>query len=227
MGANFCILRRPISDQDSKTPAGTRAWTGSSFKEYIKPKCMKIDNRRSVNKNLKRKMEAAEKNIPKAKKLTLEDWILASPGLKPDYPRRGEFCPFNKQSKKKVHPSSNQFRGSLLGDQAKDSLSWDRHRPVNCNEESEGMSTNCSRIYNGKSRKRVRFKLPHIVIVYSPDEPYCKEASLSSPEEPYSSEDSFSSMGPNCTENSFDIAEEPRVRLAVDILPHVFVSSRI
>lgn len=222
MGANLCTLWRPISDQNSKSsPGGTRAWTGSSFKEFIKPKCMKIDSRRSMNKNLKRKMEAIEKNIPKAKKLTLEDWILASPGLKP------EFCAV-KQSKKKVHPSSsNQFRGCLLGDQAIDSLSLDRHRPMNCNEVSEGMST-CSRInYNGKSQKRVRFKLPHIVIVYSPDEPYCKEGSLSSPDEPCSSEDSFSSMGPNCTENSFDIAEEPCVRLAVDILPHVFVSSRI
>ncbi|KAK7292454.1 hypothetical protein RIF29_08235 [Crotalaria pallida] len=230
MGANLCTLWCPISEQNSKS-RDTRARTGSSFKEFIKPKCMKKYNRRSANTNLKRKkemieMDGVENKIPKATKLTLEDWLLASPpGLKPDYKKRGELCAFKQSAKKKkVHPCSSQCRGSSLGE-AKDSLSLERPMLMNPYEKSEAILSTCSSSVSGKSRKRVRFKLPHVLILYSPDEPWCKEASLSSPEDPYYSDDSFPSPE---RLNSFDIAEEPYVngRLAVDTLPRVFVSSR-
>ncbi|KAJ1427152.1 hypothetical protein SESBI_09807 [Sesbania bispinosa] len=228
MGAKFCALWPLISGQKSKSPGprdGSRS--GSSLKEFIQFKCL---NRR-LTKIFKRKiaMETQEKKIPMAKRLALQDWILASPGLKPDYLMGGELS-ICMQSKKKVHPCSSQFRTSLIGE-AKDSLCLDRPICMNHHEEGEEMP-NCSSItrsLSGRSQKRVSFQLPHTVIFYSPDEQYCKEAaSLCSPEKPYGSEDSFSSlMGPNFRENSFDSAEEPFFRLAVDTLPHVFVSSKI
>lgn len=135
-----------------------------------------------------------------------------------------------------VHVSvSGQFLGSLLSE-TKDSLCLDR--PINHDEESEDMS-NCSLIcksLSGKSQKSVRFKLPHTVKYYTPERTYCKKAYLCSSQEqkkPYKGESEsegsfFSPMGPNCRENSFESsAEEPAFRLAVHILPHVFVSSKV
>ena len=199
MGARFCILCHPISDQKSKSlgprDGRSRDGTRTSFKEFIKLKCLKVENRKG-----KKAMEAPEK-----KSVTLEDFIKASPGFK--------------QSKKKVSPCSSQSqpRRSSICD-AKDSLYLDR--PMNHHSEEASYCSSITRSLSGmsQSQKRVSFKLPHDVIFYSPhpDEPYSKEASLgSSSQETNSSEDAFSS--PN----------RPGVRLAVDTLPHVFVSSRI
>ena len=178
-------------------------------------------------KILKRKKEMeTEKKVPNQ---TLEDWILPSPGLKPDYViRPGEFSSScSSKSQKKVHPcvSKVQVPGSLIAE-AKDSLCLDR--TMNRNEEMLS-STSIGRSISEKSQKKVSFKLPHNVIFYSPDEPRSPEE-----KEPYycyyynssESEDSFYSS--ICREYSFDpSADETLIKLAVDVLPHVSVSSKI
>lgn len=178
-------------------------------------------------KILKRKKEMeTEKKVPNQ---TLEDWILPSPGLKPDYViRPGEFSSScSSKSQKKVHPcvSKVQVPGSLIAE-AKDSLCLDRPMNMNRNEEAEELLSSTS---IGKSQKKVSFKLSHNVIFYSPDEPRSPEE-----KEPYycyyynssESEDSFYSS--ICREYSFDSsAEETLIKLAVDVLPHVSVSSKI
>lgn len=207
MGARLCTLRHLISGQKCKSPPGRRNSGSYSFKK---------ENRRML-------METGENK----KILARQDWILASPstGLKPDYLKSSSSNYKQSPSKKKVHPAcSSRLRGSLISE-AKDSLCLDRpimsrsHDP----EGGEGLMPNCSSIIkggligSGKSQKRVRFKLPHTVIFYSPE-----------PEEhnrPCGREDSI--FSPNCGENSFDSAEEPCFRLAVDILPHLSVSSKI
>ncbi|KAG2407046.1 uncharacterized protein HKW66_Vig0018680 [Vigna angularis] len=154
-----------------------------------------------------------ERDEKKVRNLTLEDWIIASPGLKP-----GEGSFSSKNFQKKVHPCVSQRRGSLLTE-TKDSLCLDR--PMKHDEEGGEMLSSTS--LNVKSERRVRFKLPHTVIYYSLDEP-C------SPEETYYSSqiDEGSFYSSICREYSFNSsAEEPFLRLAVDILPLVSVSSKI
>lgn len=196
MGAKLSCLWRLFTGRKTKLNQKT--------KEFMKPECFKMENRRRISQ---RKIE-----IETLEKKNLQDYLMSGSD--------NELSASSKLSMKKVHPcSTTQFRGSLISE-AKDSLCLDRF--VNLNEEKgEGMS-NCSFI----TQKRVSFKLPHTVIFYSPDEPYCKEASLEDDNKTYSSEDSFSS--PNCRDISIDsVVEEPFFRLAVDILPHVFVSSKV
>ncbi|ESW26004.1 hypothetical protein PHAVU_003G083400 [Phaseolus vulgaris] len=160
----------------------------------------------------RREVEREEKKVPN---LTLEDWLIASPGLKAEcIMSSGEVSFSSKHSKKKVHPCVSQCRGSLIAE-TKDSLCLDR--PTNHDEEMVSWTS-----LSVKSQRRVRFKLPHIVIYYSPDDP-C------SPEEAYYSTQSEGSFYSSiCGEYSIDSsAEEPFFRLAVDILPHVSVSSKI
>ncbi|KAK7387708.1 hypothetical protein VNO78_22498 [Psophocarpus tetragonolobus] len=193
------------ADQDSKAPS---ARDDNNLKKEKEGRFCKI---------LKRKvdMETAEKKVSNR---SLEDWILASPGLKPDCVIRScEVCVSScKQFKKKVHPCVSQFRGSSIAE-AKDSLCLDR--PFNRHQEMLSCtSIGANTSLGGKSHKRVRFDLPHLVIFYSPEEhnPY------------YGSESEGSFYSSFCAEHSFDSsAEEPFIRLAVDVLPHVSVSSKI
>jgi len=167
-------------------------------------------------KILKRKeVEREEKKVPN---VTLEDWLLASRGLKAEcIMSSGEVSLSSKHSKKKVHPCVGQCRGSLIAE-TKDSLCLER--PTKHHEEDEEMLS--STFLSVKPQKRVRFELPHVVICYSPDEPCSAEEAYHSSE----SEGSFYSS--ICREYSFDSsAEEPFLRLAVDILPHVSASSKI
>jgi len=203
MGAKLCTL------------------SGSCVKDCIKPK----QNITRLTKTFKRK---PEKKTTIDKNLALEEeWILAFPELK--------------QSRKRVHPCSTRFRGgSLISELAQDSLCL-LEKTKNRREKEElldeGLTSNCSLITNnlcGKSqKKRVDFKLPHTVIFYKPEEPYCEEeeqeeedeeeeeASLKGYYNINSEEDSFSSF------YSFQTTEEPSLKLAVDILPYVFVSSKV
>ena len=207
MGSRLCVLLcYHISD-------------GNNLKKEKQGMYCKISKR-------KKEMETEEKKV--VPNLTLEDWILASPGLKPDYIniRSGEFSSScSSKSKKKVHPCVSQVPRSLIAE-AKDSLCLDR--PMNRNEEMLS-STSIGRSISEKSQKKVSFKLPHNVIFYSPDEPRSPEE-----KEPYycyyynSSESENSFYSSICREYSFDSsAEETLIKLAVDVLPHVSVSSKI
>ncbi|MED6195236.1 hypothetical protein PIB30_036024 [Stylosanthes scabra] len=168
------------------------------------------DGRGSSSLNHARSKKNMDGEAAKSEKdVTQEDWMKSSsPGS-------------NKHSKKKVHPCFNQsqVRRSLISEAA-DSLYL--NRTMKHHQEKE-VSSIVMRSLRCKSQKRVSFKLPHDVIFYSPDESSCKQDSLSSSEETDSiTEDSFPS--PNFGSNSM---EEPVVRLAVETLPRVFVSSRI
>lgn len=182
--------------------------SGLSFKDCIKPK---------QNKKGKKLIN------PIGKKLGfVEDWILDSQEMK--------------QSKKKVHPCSTRFRGEL----AKDSLclSLMEKTKNRLEEDDEGLASDCSLVaerLSGEPQKinRVRFKLPHTVIYYNPEESYYEEEDEEEERregllKAYydSEEDSFSS--PNWRElYSIETTEEPILKLAVDVLPHVFISSKV
>ncbi|GAU14687.1 hypothetical protein TSUD_203360 [Trifolium subterraneum] len=188
--------------------------SGISLKDCIKPK----QNRTRCAKTFKRK-KIEKKILPIGTKFSLEeeDWILSSSSSE------------MKQSKKRVHPCSTRFRAEL----PKDSLCLKERFKSRFGETDEGLTSDCSlvtRSFCEKSKKNsVRFKLPHTVIFYKPEEPYREEEENEEAllRRYYSSEeDSFSS--PKCRElYSFETAEEPILRLAVDVLPHVFVSSKV
>jgi hypothetical protein len=182
------------------------------LKDCIKPKQNRTFKRKKIEKKI----------LPIGKKVALdEDWILSSSSSE------------MKHSKKRVHPCSTRFRAEL----PKDSLCLMETIKSRFGETDEGITSDCSlvtRSFCEKSQKnRVRFKLPHTVIFYKPEEPYREVDEEEENEEAllrryYSSseEDSFSS--PKCRELfSFETAEEPILRLAVDVLPHVFVSSKV
>ncbi|MED6162293.1 hypothetical protein PIB30_069002 [Stylosanthes scabra] len=157
-------------------------------------------------KNIYGEAAKSEKKV-----VTQEDWMESSSAGS------------NKHSKKKVHPCFNQsqVRRSLISEAA-DSLYLDR--TMKHHQEKE-VSSIVMRSLRCKSQRRVSFKLPDVVIFYSPDESSCKQASLSSSEDTDSdsiTEDSFPS--PNFGSNSM---EEPVVRLAVETLPHVCVFSNL
>ncbi|CAI8611687.1 unnamed protein product [Vicia faba] len=173
--------------------------SGLSFKDCIKPK---------ENRTLKMK---------KVKKISrklgfVDDWVLDSQEMK--------------QSKKKVHPCSTRFRGEL----AKDSLclSLVEKTKNRLEEVDEGLTSYCSRKIN-----RVRFKLPHTVIYYEPEESYYEEDDEEEERregllKAYYDSEEYSFSSPNWRElYSFETTEEPILKLAVDTLPHVFVSSKV
>ncbi|OMO76851.1 hypothetical protein CCACVL1_15310 [Corchorus capsularis] len=130
----------------------------SSIIEAIKPECLK-------KKKLKKNKQLPEKRITKARMLTLEDWLLASPGpagLQQDSFNGGELHVF-KQISRKVHPSSVNEAARPLFTPA-ESFSMDF-------SSGDVSGSSFSRSQSGKLRKKVSFRLPEesdIVIFYSP-----------------------------------------------------------
>ncbi|KAK8487447.1 hypothetical protein V6N13_032629 [Hibiscus sabdariffa] len=123
----------------------------SSIVEAIKRQCWR--KRQAKNNGVKRLREP-EGKITKARKLTLEDWLLASPGNPlevKDYLKGGELHVF-KHFSSKVHPSPSPVS--------------DDGSPANLSSASS-----FSRSLSGKSEKKVRFRLPEesdIRTFYSP-----------------------------------------------------------
>ncbi|OMO64771.1 hypothetical protein COLO4_31874 [Corchorus olitorius] len=131
----------------------------SSIIEAIKPECLK-------KKKLKKKKQLPEeKRTTKARMLTLEDWLLASPGpagLQQDSFNGGELHVF-KQISRKVHPSSVNEAALPLFTPA-ESFSMDF-------SSGDVSGSSFIRSQSGKLRKKVSFRLPEesdIVIFYSP-----------------------------------------------------------
>ncbi|KAI4295990.1 hypothetical protein L6164_035983 [Bauhinia variegata] len=224
MGSNLCI---PLCAKANRTEPGE----GSSF---LKTKCFEREDKNGNDTHdFKRKteLEAAGGEACKVRKMTLKDVIEDSPGLTPDYNRRGEFRA-SRHSKKRVHPSSSQARGSSICE-AKDSLIL--ARPVMCQrhheeDDAKTQPLSLSRSSSGRSVKSVSFILPHTVILYSPDEPEAesREAPVFTPNEPEFSEEANyscgdSSFSPIRRGVSFDLS--PWFIPAADTLPLVSVSS--
>ncbi|MBA0811704.1 hypothetical protein Gohar_003577 [Gossypium harknessii] len=139
-----------------------------SIIEAIKPQCLKTRKSTKNYNGFKRPSQSlAEERVTKARKLlTLEDWLLASPGgpLK-DYFNGGELYVF-KQFNKRVHPSSSSILEIEPRVNDHDGFSVDLSSSVDVS----GCSS-FSRSQSGKSKKKVSFRLPEeadIMVFYSP-----------------------------------------------------------
>ncbi|GMJ14552.1 hypothetical protein HRI_005124400 [Hibiscus trionum] len=135
---------------------GRSSQRSSSIIESMKPECMK-----------KRKTKTKTKKKKKPRKMTLGDWLLASPGPTGSNPNsllRGELYVFKNLSKR-VHRSPSR-------EHKKDGFTSD----LCCGGDVSGSSY--ERNQSGKLKKKVSFKLPEegdIVVFYSAAETFESE----------------------------------------------------
>ncbi|XWS19333.1 hypothetical protein CRYUN_Cryun31cG0006200 [Craigia yunnanensis] len=165
MGAK--VSKQPNKREAKALTSNVRSSSqGSSIIKSIKPECLK---KRKTKKEMKRPLQSPEKRTTKVRKLTLEDWLLASPGpagLQPDCLNGGELYVF-KHFSRRVHPSSSREREAVLPT-PRNSFSVDlSSRDASC--------SSFSRSQSGNLKKKVSFRLPQetdIVIFYSPGETF-------------------------------------------------------
>lgn len=154
MGAKFsmCWRRQPKSVSSNN---GSICTPGLSLIELMKLECLKT-----------KKM----KNIPKVTKLTLEEWLVASPDGT-DCFSEGELYVFRHGSKR-AHPSLTRVH-TALSYKATDSFSLERRTHIDKEAEvKKSEVSSISRTQSGKLKKKVRFRLPEeadIIIFYSPE----------------------------------------------------------
>jgi len=142
-----------------------------SIIELLRPECVKVKKKKK-----QRLLHSRGKRLPEAESLTLEEHLLASPSLDQVFLANtdvGEVCVLKPS---KGHPSClAPIDNAALSSKARDSLSMER--PVNMHMEVEGKCpsevSDMRRNENGRSRKRVRFRLPQesdIILICSPRE---------------------------------------------------------
>lgn len=155
MGAGFSSSRRSSSPQKlpKKYLSDQNSVLASSIINFMKPRCLWTDEENKQHQP-----------VNEAKLRTLEEWLLASPSLNKNSSSGGEYYVF-KNFSPKVH-----FHRSLYADKA-DYTSNSLEGLLKLDEvEKEELRASSQ---SGKTKKRVRFKLPEeadIFIFYSPAE---------------------------------------------------------
>ncbi|PON91346.1 hypothetical protein TorRG33x02_129090 [Trema orientale] len=223
MGASLCIFRhsssstnttkRPDNHQLKSSLASNKVGANGNSSPYCSAilglirrpgGCLGTDQKAEGRKlslrppaaNHDHQKKIMNKRSKKVSNLTLEDWLLDSPGKKPDQINGGELYLF--RHSRKIHPSSKPSSSSsshhnsstTLASKAKDSFSLEPVLKTTCKEAddqvlahdhhddqlvSTGASSNSmmmmSRSRSGKSIKKVSFREePDIIIIYSPEE---------------------------------------------------------
>ncbi|KAL3740834.1 hypothetical protein ACJRO7_022023 [Eucalyptus globulus] len=130
----------------------------SSITKLLKPECLK--------------------KLTRVETMTLEEYLLASPSFDQVFLvsiHVGEVCVFE-DSSSKVHPScSGPVDDAALSMRARDILPLERWANMHIEVEDKCPSEACNMTHgeNGRSMKRVRFRLPQesdIILFYSPRE---------------------------------------------------------
>ncbi|KAJ7967774.1 Phospholipase C [Quillaja saponaria] len=177
MGAKLCTLRH--LNRGRKPIPGT---SSSMIMDLMKPCCLKTGDstrprgRKTENSKRKTQLQSPEKKITKVKKISLEEWLSASPGKKPDRFRGGELHVFKHSSKtRRVHPSSRKvhtFTSNLICE-ARDSITLDRPQNHDGEKGKKNLESSCIRRSQSGKSKKVSFRLPEeadIITFYSPPE---------------------------------------------------------
>lgn len=150
---------KPSNSKRDQAKSFSTTQRSSSIIESMKPECLK--KRKKKNK----------KKQTKVRTLTLEDWLLASPGpkgLNPDYLNGGELHVFKHLSRRVHHHHHHHHRSGPF-------TTGDNNL---CLEQGSGEDVSGSsfrRSHNGKLKKKVSFKLPEegdIVLFYSAAESF-------------------------------------------------------
>lgn len=160
MGAMLCCMSLSTSDSD-ESDHQVVAIVGPEQKEEEEKKWLPV-----------------EKKAMKGNKLaTLEEWLLASPGMKPaESIASGELHVFKHPSKNKAHrPSSNRIHAELITPSPRESRiplkrSHEEDHEGGGRQSSE-VGSSVGRSQGGQLRKKVSFRRPEadVVIFYSPE----------------------------------------------------------
>ncbi|GFZ07395.1 hypothetical protein Acr_19g0003320 [Actinidia rufa] len=156
MGAAICGFgqmspKRLPNDQSN----GLKA----SIMEFLGPKCLWREKKKITQLH---HQEKQQKLLKDTSFLTLEEWLLASPGPNNGYTNGGDFCAF-KQSSKRVHPSLPKEEEEQVSSKSRERVSVER--------EAEVEDSSLCRSQSGKKKKKVSFRLPEVadIIVFRLD----------------------------------------------------------
>lgn len=206
MGANLSTFKR-----SSSTRSGTcnSSSTGASLIELLRPGCLKSEKnngkkpltpeKKKKNNVISTSSTTSIANITAGESsfTTLGEWLLSSPGSKPDNMSGGELCVLRSHySSRRVHPSSSSssskrphtYDHAALGSKASDSFSIQR-LVINGEDETadanlDNMTSSLSRTQSeNKSKKKVSFRLPEeadIIMFYPSEEMFtdCEQDSV-------------------------------------------------
>lgn len=149
---------RRLSDQQETGHENEHKGSSWSVLSLLMLVCM-WKNEAKERQLLQVKEKQQQKQVNKAKKEpTLEDWLIASPGLQKinGTTSEGEYHVFKHHSSKRVFPSCVGENENGSSSSSKPRGSFSKERPLK-GEESE---VSLSMTQSGKSKKRVRFRLP-------------------------------------------------------------------
>ncbi|KAL2247660.1 UNVERIFIED_CONTAM: hypothetical protein Sindi_2618300 [Sesamum indicum] len=171
MGSNFCCLLKtdsPIRSPKRKSDNKKSRWTESAMK-FINPKSL-LTAMKTRKPQLHRLEDLKHEMVVcnyTSKMLTLEDFIISSPGFNKTDCGGSEHLYVPKQSSRRIHPS---FPGDSKEGALPTSLSTEILM------ETEGgngrlLSSSFSRTKSEKLKKKVRFRSPEVADVFMLDSP--------------------------------------------------------
>lgn len=174
MGANLCCLR---GSSHKQLPAagcskGPQPHTERSFIDRIEPACLKVEKREQLHQ-----VEMKVGKVAKVKRVTLEEWLLASPAVRRDGIgiNAGEIQ-VSKQANNRICPwitsPSPYVEIRSHFSMARNSFTLERSKKAEETAQEGMISPRLSRDQSGKLKKRVSFRLPEeadIFFFYSPE----------------------------------------------------------
>ncbi|KAL0406964.1 UNVERIFIED_CONTAM: hypothetical protein Slati_4010300 [Sesamum latifolium] len=171
MGSNFCCLLKtdsPIRSPKPKSDNKNRRWIASAMK-YINPKSLltAMKTRKAQLhrlEDLKQEMEVCKNT---SKTLTLEDFIISSPGFNKTDCSGGEHLHVPKQSSRRIHPS---FPGDGKEEALPTSLCTEILMETDTGK-GQLLSSSFSRTKSEKLKKKVWFRSPEVADVFVLDSP--------------------------------------------------------
>ncbi|XVF70750.1 hypothetical protein PTKIN_Ptkin11bG0187800 [Pterospermum kingtungense] len=167
MGFSLSCLRQEsssstqrLADQQETKHGNRSACSGMSFMVMLG--C--LWTKETEQKQLRQVEEKQQKQqqVEKAKDLTLEDWLIDSPGFlqKNNGISVGEYHVF-RHSSKRVFPSFVREMANSSCNNPRESFSKEKlKKPEDDHVQSEEMEVCLSRSQSGKSKKKVSFRLP-------------------------------------------------------------------
>lgn len=204
MGANLSTFKRSSSTRSCTCNSSS---TGASLIELLRPGCLKSEKnngKRPLTPEKKKKNNVistssttsiAKITAGESSFTTLGEWLLSSPGSKPDSMSGGELCVLRSHySSRRVHPSSSSskrphtYDHAALGSKARDSDSIQRlvrnGEDETADANLDNMTSSLSRTQSeNKSKKKVSFRLPEeadIIMFYPSEEMFtdCEQDSV-------------------------------------------------
>ncbi|KAK9133134.1 hypothetical protein Scep_012662 [Stephania cephalantha] len=180
MGASLCGCRTIPKEDDSID--GSKISVTPEINNNRFSACSRTEKMKKNNTKREYSMRhQTNKVIAKKRTFTLEDWLLNSPGFKPEHFNRGsgELHAFRQHYRSRVHPSSTTntmvSNPSVASEASDETVDFSVDRVLDAEDQLfnvVGSPPSLSRSLSGKIKKKVSFKMPQesdIIIFHSPD----------------------------------------------------------